>query len=146
MDLIILLIILILIYAYVTLDNKYGKCIPNPKKGNIRNMFGEKINIFKNKQSKLDIENAKQLLKQNAFDQIIDIRRDRAWIMGHHPDAIHITINRLESILPDKIINKNNKILIYGENAQEAKEASIIVKSLGYKNVKYIDKKYESLF
>jgi len=146
MDLIILLIILILIYAYITLDSKYGKCIPNPRKGNIRNMFGEKINIFKNKIPKIEIVDAKQLLKNNEFDHIIDIRRDRLWIMGHHPDAIHISLGRLASILPDKIVNKKNKILIYGENAQEAKEAYIIVKSLGYKNVKYIDKKYTSLF
>jgi rhodanese-related sulfurtransferase len=138
MDLIIIFIVLILTYSYLNLYYFFNRCEnKNKNKG--------PENIFNNSELKININLAKDMLKKSEFDTIIDVRHDRSWIIGHHPDAMHITTSRLESILPDRIYNRKNKILVYGQTKEEAKEAAKIIKQLGYINVKYIEEKYKKL-
>jgi len=142
MDLEIIIIFAILTFAYLNLNKFYNRCKneDNNKKKN------EPEDIFKSNNLKIDLNLAKDMLKKNEFDHIIDIRIDRQWIMGHHPNAIHIPITRLESRLPGKIVNKKNKILVYAHSRYEAKEGAIIMKRMGYKRIKFIDKKYTELY
>jgi rhodanese-related sulfurtransferase len=123
----------------MTLFSSYQKCTTIKRK-NI------KKNIFDDPNLKINTKLAKEMVKNNEFDRIIDVRNDRRWIMGHHVDAIHIQLNRLESILPDKIVDKNFKLLVYAENKQKARDASKIIKKLGYKNIKYINENYTELY
>ena len=142
MDLIIIIIFAILTYAYLNLNKIYRIC--TNKREKIQNKGPN--DIFNDPNLNINIKLAKKMLKNNEFDHIIDARRDRAWIMGHHPDALHIQTSSLESRLPDKILNKNNKILLYAHNKESAKEAAKIIKKLGYKRIKFIDEKYDALY
>ena len=122
----------------MTLNDSYQIC--NKKKKIV------KKNIFDDPNLKIDLNIAKKMLKNNEFDRIIDVRSDRAWIMGHHVDALHINLSRLESILPDRIVDKKFKLLVYADNKYEARKASNIIKKLGYKNIKFIEKNYKELY
>jgi rhodanese-related sulfurtransferase len=141
MNLIVIFIIIILIYAYSKLENNYQIC-----KIGKRKIKKVNTNIFDDNKLKIGLDQAKNMLKNKEFDYIIDVRPDRSWIMGHHVDAIHIQFSRLESILPNKILNKRNKILVYANSKQMAENSANLIKKLGYKNVKFIENKFTELY
>jgi rhodanese-related sulfurtransferase len=141
MNLIVIFIIIILIYAYYKLENNYQRC-----KIGKRKIKKVNTNIFDDNKLKIDINIAKNMIKNKEFDFIIDVRPDKSWIMSHHVDAIHIELSRLESILPNKILNKRNKILVYANSAQIAENSAILIKKLGYKKVKFIENKFSDLY
>jgi rhodanese-related sulfurtransferase len=140
MNLLVVFIIIILIYAYYKLENNYQRCNIGKRKLKVN------TNIFDDIKLKIGIDQAKNMIKNREFDYIIDVRPDKSWIMGHHVDAIHIELSRLESILPNKILNKRNKILVYANSSQIAENSSNIIKKLGYKNVKFIENKFTDLY
>jgi rhodanese-related sulfurtransferase len=141
MNLIVIFIIIILIYAYYKLENNYQICKIGKRK--IKKI---KTNIFDDNNLKIGIDQAKNMIKNREFDFIIDVRPDKSWIMSHHVDAIHIELSRLESILPNKILNKRNKILVYANSKQIAESAAMLIKKLGYKKVKFIENKFTDLY
>ena len=140
MNLIVIFIIIILIYAYFKLENNYQRCTIGKRK------IKKITNIFDDNKLKIGIDQAKNMLKNKEFDHIIDVRPDKSWIMSHHVDAIHIELSRLESILPNKILNKRNKILVYANSKEIAENAAILIKKLGYKKVKFIENKFNELY
>ena len=141
MNLIVIFIIIILIYAYYKLENNYQRC-----KNGKRKIKKVKTNIFDDNKLKIGVDQAKNMIKNKEFDFIIDVRPDKSWIMSHHVDAIHIELSRLESILPNKILNKRNKILVYANSPQIAENAAMLIKKLGYKKVKFIENKFTDLY
>jgi len=141
MNLIVIFIIIILIYAYYKLENNYQRCTLGKRK--IKKVI---TNIFDDNKLKIGLDQAKNMLKNKEFDYVIDVRPDKSWIMSHHVDAIHIELSRLESILPNKILNKRNKILVYANSPQIAESGAMLIKKLGYKKVKFIENKFTDLY
>lgn len=83
-------------------------------------------------------DKAKALLKDGAFDHVVDVRTKREWDMGHFPLAIHIPTVVIEEQLPLRIPDKNAKILFYCNTSTRARVAAETAEKMGYKNIKYL--------
>jgi rhodanese-related sulfurtransferase len=91
-------------------------------------------------------EKAKQNIKNNQYDVILDVRTTLEYNIGHYPNSVHIpsssiTKHRVEKYIP----NKNASILVYCNTGQRARYASELLDKLGYNNVQYISGRYNSL-
>ena len=95
------------------------------------------------KSNSINANNAKELIKQNHFDYIIDIRNNKDWNNGHYPGAIHIPFD----VFYKQIINykKDSNFLIYSKNGEFARVVVLFMKKNGFKNVKYLNTNYTSL-
>lgn len=80
-------------------------------------------------------QEAKKLLTNNFFDIILDVRTDGEWNEGHHPNAVHIPLDKVEKKFISKYPDVNTKILIYCRSGARASNAGQIINSQGYTNV-----------
>ena len=87
-------------------------------------------------------QKAKDMITNNEFDYIIDVRSLVEWNEGHLSNAIHIPINELVNELPKKVENVLSTILFYCKKGYRASGAVEIAKKLGYKNVYYLQGGY----
>jgi phage shock protein E len=83
-------------------------------------------------------DKAKALLKDGAFDHVVDVRTKREWDMGRFPLAIHIPMNVFEEQLPLRIPDKNAKILFYCNTSTRSRVAAETAEKMGYKNINYL--------
>jgi phage shock protein E len=83
-------------------------------------------------------DEAKALLKDGKFDAVVDVRTDAEWATGHFPLAIHIPVKQLSTQLPQRIPDKNAKILIYCNTSTRARIGAEEAVKLGYKHVRYL--------
>lgn len=121
---IILGLILVLIYVYKTWENF---------------VYGSKFLISAKK--------AKKLIKDKYFDHIIDVRTNfeyssaytpKGYNLGHYKNAINIPISEIKRKIDSFKINKNDKILVYCNTGNRARQATEILINKGYKNINYI--------
>ena len=78
---------------------------------------------------------ARQNVKDKKYDYIIDVRTKEEWDEGHLPNTISIPIGNLVAELPQKIPNKNARILFVCKKGVRASGVVTIAHKLGYKNV-----------
>lgn len=83
----------------------------------------------------IDANEAKKLIKQNYFDMILDVRENEEWNEGHHPNAFHMPLSKVEKKFNLKYPNKKLNILIYCRSGMRARNVLEILKSQGYENV-----------
>ena len=81
---------------------------------------------------------AKAALAKGEFDHIVDVRTDAEWSMGRFPLAIHIPLKQVEQNLPQRIPDKNSKILFYCNTSTRARLAAEAAQALGYPNIRYL--------
>lgn len=94
----------------------------------------------------VDTETAKQNIKANKYDVVLDVRTKLEYDIGHYPNSIHIPTTSITKQNVEKYIqNKNATILVYCNTGQRARYASELLENLGYKNVKYISETYKDL-
>ena len=100
-------------------------------------------NIKANKKERagIYITQAKELIKNNYFDYIIDVRDEYEW----NNDKIISSINiPLEKIYEDvQLYELKANFLLYSERGKKASEAAAIMKKMGYKNVKFLIGNYK---
>jgi rhodanese-related sulfurtransferase len=90
-------------------------------------------------------DKAKKLIFSNYFDIILDVRESDEWNYGHHPNATHISLDRVGKKFNSKYPDKNLKILIYCRSGMRAGKAERILKAHGYKNIYVLDGPYTDL-
>ncbi len=88
---------------------------------------------------------AKERIAKGDFPIVLDVRSDLEYSLGHYPEAVHIPITKLEAELDTKLPRKTTGILVYCNTGQRSRYAADILKSKGYKNVRYISGPYWSL-
>ena len=93
----------------------------------------------------ISAEDAKKALANRQFSTVLDVRTDTEYNLGHYPEAVHIPTAKLASEVEQRLPNKQKGILVYCNTGQRARHASDILKSKGYKNVRYISGPYWSL-
>jgi rhodanese-related sulfurtransferase len=98
--------------------------------------------IYKRVSPSVSPQKAKEMIENNEFDYIIDVRSLNEWNEGHLSNAIHIPINELVNELPKKVENVLATILFYCKKGYRASGAVEIAKKLGYKNVYYLQGGY----
>lgn len=96
--------------------------------------------IFYNVSSSLAIgpEDAKRKLKRGEFDAIVDVRTDTEWNTGHVPLAIHVPTKEIAEKLPQRVPDKNARILFYCNTSTRARMAAEQAQAMGYKNIRYL--------
>lgn len=98
---------------------------------NILGMIGE--NIKKGEYRQMDVEELKDMIKNNQDIAIIDVRTKREFGMGHIEGALNIPVDELRNNL-DKL-NRNSKIVVYCRTGYRSYLAYLILRNSGFKNV-----------
>lgn len=96
---------------------------------------------------RISTEDAKNLIKNNKIDLILDVRTDaEVRLLGVYPGSVHIQSADLEKRMNFEYPDKNIRILAYCNSGQRARAATEKLKALGYKNALYIATPYQSLY
>ena len=89
---------------------------------------------------------AKQKLKSNYFDLVLDVRTDAEVIaLGKYPTSVHAPASELEEIMRRRFRDKGLKIIIYCNTGQRARIAAEKLYDMGYKNVVFYAGAYQNL-
>ena len=94
----------------------------------------------------LSVDNAKQLIESKQIDIILDVRTLEEWAESHHPQAIHLPVDKVKKEFHKFYPNKEIKVLVYCRSGARASNAVGTLQAQGYTNVKYIDFRYTYLF
>jgi rhodanese-related sulfurtransferase len=94
---------------------------------------------------RISSEKAKQLIRNNQIDLILDVRTDfERQTLGSYPNSVHMPaseLSRMYKEYPDKSI----RILAYCNSGQRSRAAAEKLHSMGYVNARYIVATYGSL-
>jgi rhodanese-related sulfurtransferase len=97
-------------------------------------------------QYRISSADAKQRIKSNQIDVILDVRTDiERTTLGSYPGSIHIQSADLERRMPKLVPNKQTRILAYCNTGHRARMATDKLHALGYDNVVYISSTYTTL-
>jgi phage shock protein E len=89
-------------------------------------------------------KDAKRLIRQGQIKQIVDVRTQFEYRIGHYPKSRNIPIGSInESNV--RTLNKQQGVLVYCNTGQRARKASEMLRELGFKKVYYIDGTYQTL-
>ena len=84
----------------------------------------------------ISMEEAKQLMADEEDYVIVDARTIEEYANGHIPDAICILNESIGDVMPEKLPDKEQLILVYCRSGNRSKQASQKLVELGYTNVK----------
>jgi len=87
---------------------------------------------------------ARRLIKSGEIKQIIDIRTKSEFDQGHHPQAIHLPVNKISEETV-RSLNKSAETLVYCNTGRRARYAVNKFIALGFKDVVYIDGTFETI-
>jgi rhodanese-related sulfurtransferase len=91
--------------------------------------------IYSQHSDEISPSEARENIKNGLYDHIVDVRTKQEWDEGHLPNTISIPIGNLVSELPEKIPDKNARILFVCKKGVRASGVVTIAHKLGYKNV-----------
>jgi phage shock protein E len=90
---------------------------------------------YNTKTDEITAEKARENVKAGKYDYIVDVRTKEEWDERHLPNTISIPIGNLVAELPEKIPNKNARILFVCKKGVRASGVVTIAHKLGYRNV-----------
>ena len=90
-------------------------------------------------------DEAKQRIRDQKVDVVLDVRTKMEYNLGHYPEAVHIPTGNLHNFVETAIPNKDARILVYCNTGQRARYATDLLRAKGYKNVNYIAGSYLTL-
>jgi phage shock protein E len=91
--------------------------------------------IFTQTSYEITPEEARHNIAAGKYDYIVDVRTKKEWDEDHLPNTISIPIGTLVTELPEKIPNKNARILFVCKKGVRASGVVTIAHKLGYTNV-----------
>ena len=105
--------------------------------------LGLLLNIKRDNQDKyaLNYKEARDMIRDNKFEYIIDIRSEREYNAGRFPGAIHIPIDNLRDGV--KLYDMRSSILLY--EGPRAAYGKIILNDMGFNKVMYLKADYNRL-
>ena len=89
----------------------------------------------------LNYKEARDMIRKNKFEYIIDIRSEREYNAGRFPGAIHIPIDKLRDGV--NLYDMRSSILLY--EGPRAAYGKIILNDMGFNNVMYLKADYKRL-
>jgi len=90
-------------------------------------------------------EEARENVKKGLYDYIVDVRTKKEWDEEHLPNIISIPIGDFVAELPQKIPDKNARILFVCKKGIRASGVVVIANKLGYNNVQAMIGNYKEL-
>lgn len=91
------------------------------------------------------IEDPRKMIKEKQFDIILDVRTVDERKAGYLDSSYHIPLDLLSEVFPKKFPNKDIKILMYCRSGRRTRDAVLILKHLGYRNIYYTDRNFSQL-
>jgi len=107
---------------------------------NIIGMIGE--NIKKGEYRQMDVEELREMIKNNESIIILDVRTKREFEMGHIDGALNIYVDELRDNL-DRL-DRNSKIVVHCRTSYRSYLAYLILRNSGFKNVWNLNGSYLS--
>ncbi len=103
--------------------------------------------IYYNFQKSLEISSldARQNIKDGKYDYIVDVRTQKEWDEDHLENTVSIPIGNLVAELPEKIPDRNARILFVCKKGVRASGVVTIANKLGYHNVQAMIGNYREL-
>ena len=89
-----------------------------------------------NKYISISAQEAKEIMDNQNDYIILDVRTLEEYNTGHIPNAILIPDNQIKEKAESILKDKNQLILVYCRSGRRSKNASNILVSLGYTNIK----------
>ena len=114
---------IILIIIILTLIIIGVVCIMNRKERNIENEV-----IIKH----VSMNDIVQIMEENENYIILDVRTQAEYNQGHIPNAICIPNETIDENVVNKLLDKNQMILVYCRSGNRSKQAAEKLKKLGY--------------
>jgi len=93
----------------------------------------------------ISAEEARENNRKGRYDYIVDVRTDQEWSKHHLSNTIHIPIGTLVTELPQKIPNRNARILFICKKGIRASAVTVIANKLGYNNIHAMTGNYKQL-
>lgn len=91
------------------------------------------------------VQNPIEMIKQNQFDIILDVRTLEERNEGNYSRSVHIPLDQLERIFPSRYPDKNTRVLVYCRSGNRASQAVQKLNNLGYNQVFYTTLSYKEL-
>jgi rhodanese-related sulfurtransferase len=88
---------------------------------------------------------ARRNIKDGKYDFIVDVRTKQEWDEDHLHNTISIPIGNLVSELPERIPNRNARILFICKKGIRASGVVTIAHKLGYNNVESMNGNYKEI-
>lgn len=83
---------------------------------------------------------ANQILANNGFQSVVDVRIPFEYNLAHYPQAISLPLGTLNKLAATTSLNsKIAFILVYGKTVADAMKAQKMLKEFGYVNVYFFD-------
>ena len=102
--------------------------------------------IYKMKSNmEISVEEARYNYQKGLYDYVVDVRTEKEWTQHHLPHTIHIPIGTLVTELPEKIPDRNARILFICKKGIRASAVTVIANKLGYYNVQSMIGNYKQL-
>ena len=76
-----------------------------------------------------------QIMEENENYIILDVRTQAEYNQGHIPNAICIPNETIDENVVNKLLDKNQMILVYCRSGNRSKQAAEKLKKLGYTNL-----------
>lgn len=109
-------------------------------------IYNKHISYFSNKISSSPMLISPQEAKSRRFGLILDVRsQQERKRYGAYPNSVLIPLEELTEQSINDLVSKDTSILIYCKRGNRAGQAAVMLKNWGFKNVKYINKSYDSM-
>ncbi len=82
---------------------------------------------------RISLADAREHLSNGAL--LIDVRTAGEFVSGHLPRAINLPVNEIDAILPRRVPDKSQVLLLHCQSGMRSGIAKRKVKALGYANV-----------
>jgi rhodanese-related sulfurtransferase len=101
--------------------------------------------VYNTTKHEISVIEARHNIKNNLYDYIVDVRTQKEWDEDHLDNTISIPIGNLVTELPEKITDKNSRILFVCKKGVRASGVVTIANKLGYNNVQAMIGNYREL-
>ncbi len=82
---------------------------------------------------RIPLADAREHLKNGAL--LIDVRTAGEFVSGHLPRAINLPVNEIDAVLPERVRDKSQVLLVHCHTGLRSAIAKRRMKALGYVNV-----------
>ena len=107
--------------------------------------FLKLVNDAKSRIKEINIDQARERLKQNPKVVLVDVREESEWQKEHAVEAIHLSKGILERDLEEKIPDPNAEIIMYCGGGFRSALTADAAQKMGYKNVTSLIGGYKGL-
>ncbi len=101
------------------------------------------IKANKRETQAIHINKAKELIKKNHYDYIIDVRDEKEWKKDRVIAAINIPLEKIYEGV--QLYELKSNYLLYSNRGRKASVAAAIMRKMGYVNVQFLVGNYKLL-